>query len=84
MAHNHHCSQCAKEYVHTHRRPDAGNAEASELTWGAMHSSAAADALAAKRLDLVVAADACYDDQVACSCCALVQNCPRLACWTQT
>jgi hypothetical protein len=44
-------------------RPDGGNAEASELTWGALHSSAAADALAAKRLDLVIAADACYDDQ---------------------
>lgn len=38
--------------------------------WGAKHSAAAVDALAEKQLDLVIAADACYDDQVACTCCA--------------
>jgi hypothetical protein len=61
-----------KNVVH---RPDAGVAEACELAWGAAQSSAAVTALAAKRLDLVIAADACYDDQVACCCCTRRSAC---------
>lgn len=45
-------------------RPDAGNAEAVELVWNAVQSSATIAALAARHLDLLIAADACYDDQV--------------------
>jgi hypothetical protein len=66
------CRQVAQVYLNEERYPkvcfyrtDAGNAEAAELVWGATRSSAAVAALSAKRLDLVIAADACYDDQVA-------------------
>ncbi len=45
-------------------RPEAGKAEALELQWGAQHSWSTVEGLAAKRLDFVLASDACYDDQV--------------------
>lgn len=44
-------------------RLGTGYAEACELTWGSQHSNTLVAGLAAKKLDYVIAADACYDDQ---------------------
>lgn len=45
------------------RRAEAGNAEALELEWGTTGSQAITEGLRERRLDFVVAADCCYDDQ---------------------
>jgi len=66
----------AQIYFGERCRPDAGNAEACELVWGAAHCLPTLHNLAAKRLDIVIAADSCYDDQVS------LGGTPR-SCWMQ-
>lgn len=62
------------------RRAEAGNAEALKLEWGTAGSQAITEGLRECRLDFVVAADCCYDDQAPIS----LQWCTRSMSCTHT